>query len=65
MPSREDRIAEFSTDPPPQDVDLKVLCEDHVGTYALPFPCQWTGSGWVNAKTGANIEGKVLGWRAA
>jgi hypothetical protein len=37
MPTREDRVAEFSAHPPPQGVNLEVLCEDHVGTYALPF----------------------------
>jgi hypothetical protein len=64
MPTREHRIAEFSAEPPPLGVELKVLCEDHVGTYALPFKCRWTGAVWVNANTGVSIEGKVLGWRA-
>jgi hypothetical protein len=27
---------------PPTDEPLEVLCEDHVGTYVIPFLCQWT-----------------------
>ena len=27
---------------PPADQPLEILCEDHVGTYVIPFLCQWT-----------------------
>jgi hypothetical protein len=34
-----------------------------VGTYRLPFPCEWSGEFWRNAKTGDAIEGTVVAWR--
>jgi hypothetical protein len=42
---------------------VEVLCEDHVGTYLLPFLCRRTPEGFRNARTGALIEGRVIGWR--
>lgn len=48
---------------PPTDVACDVLCEDHVGTYRLPFPCAWAGDHWRNAQTGEAIEGEVVAWR--
>jgi hypothetical protein len=39
------------------------LCEDHVGTYVIPFLCQWTEGTWQNAKTRRRIEVAVIGWR--
>jgi hypothetical protein len=39
------------------------LCEDHNGTYLLPFLCQWRDDGWHDAKTGRLIEATVVGWR--
>ena len=26
---------------PPNNQPLQILCEDHVGTYLIPFPCRW------------------------
>jgi hypothetical protein len=63
MPTREERLADFSTAPPTEGLTLKLLCEDHSGTYDLPYPCRWTGEAWTNAETGASIEAKVVGWR--
>ena len=30
-----------------------------MGTYRLPFPCEWSGEFWRNAKTGDAIEGTL------
>ncbi len=38
-------------------------CEDHVGTYVIPFLCQWSDGTWQNAKTRRHIEAAVIGWR--
>ena len=42
MATRERRLAEFdgSGEPPP-DQPVQVLCEDHSGTYQLPFACRF------------------------
>lgn len=63
MPSRDERLAQFTTDGTPSvGQPMELLCEDPSGTYALPFACHWNGS-WVNSKTGAVIEAKFVGWR--
>jgi hypothetical protein len=49
---------------PPADQPLQLLCEDHSGTYMPPFLCRWVDGTWRNDATGAEIEVKVLGWRA-
>jgi len=49
---------------PPNDQPLQILCEDHVGTYVIPFPCRWREGLWENAKTSRRIEATVVGWRA-
>jgi len=65
MATRQQRIDEFTHDgAPPADQPLEILCEDHVGTYLVPFPCRWTGDYWTNADTGERIEVAVVGWRA-
>ena len=65
MALRAQRIADFISDRPPGDgVMVQLLCEDHVGTYTLPFLCLWTEAGWTNASTMASIEVEVLGWRS-
>jgi hypothetical protein len=61
--TREKRLADFSSAPPTESKSLKLLCEDHSGTYVLPYPCRWTGDAWINAKSGHHIVAKVLGWR--
>ena len=64
MATRQKRIDEFTHDgAPPADQPLEILCEDHVGTYLVPFPCRWTGDDWANADTGERIEAVVIGWR--
>ncbi len=64
MALRAERIAEFISDRAPDDgLRVQLLCEDHVGTYTLPFLCLWTGSGWANAATMTAVDADVLGWR--
>ena len=42
MATRERRLAEFNGHgEPPPDQPVQVLCEDHSGTYQLPFACRW------------------------
>jgi hypothetical protein len=63
MATRQQRIDAFVHDgEPPVDQPLQVLCEDHIGTYVVPFPCRWSGD-WKNAETGERIEAMVIGWR--
>ena len=44
MATREKRLAQFdgNGEPPPHEL-VEVLCEDHSGTYQLPFRCQLGG----------------------
>lgn len=64
MATRQQRIDAFTHEGvPPADQPLEVLCEDHVGTYLVPFSCRWTGDDWTNVETGARIEARVIGWR--
>ena len=64
MVTRQARLAEF---PNPIDREsggpFEILCEDHNGTYLLPFLCHWTVSEWRNAATGEAIDARVIGWR--
>jgi hypothetical protein len=64
MATREKRLAEFNGqgDPGPEQ-PVQVLCEDHSGTYQLPFPCQFIDGIWRNATTGGAVEARVIGWR--
>jgi hypothetical protein len=64
MTTRDQRLAEYTTKgEPPSDMDLELLCEDHIGTYSLSFPCRRINAGWRNGRTGEELQGKVLGWR--
>lgn len=64
MTTRDERLAEFTIIvEPPAAADLELLCEDHVGTYSLPFPCRRAEGAWRNARTGQVLEAEVLGWR--
>jgi hypothetical protein len=65
MATRQKRIDAFTHEgEPPADQPLELLCEDHVGTYVIPFPCRWSCGDWKNVETGERIEGVVIGWRA-
>ena len=64
MVQRAERVSGFVTDRlPAEDAPVQVLCEDHVGTYLLPFACRHGEAGWVNAATSAPIAAAVIGWR--
>ncbi len=64
MATRDDRIARFTSDEEPEpDIALELLCEDHNGTYVLPFPCRRVGNEWWNQSTEQIIEAKIVGWR--
>ena len=55
---------EFTTGTAPAlDTLVELLCEDHVGTYLLPYPCRSTVDGFRNERTGELIQGRVVGWR--
>jgi hypothetical protein len=64
LPTRAARLDEFIMDAAPDAGTLvELLCEDHVGTYLLPFLCRRTPEGYRNAWTGELITGSVVGWR--
>jgi hypothetical protein len=62
--TRRARLDEFSNDlERPAGQPFEVLCEDHNGTYLLPFLCHWSEDGWHNIATGELVEAAVVGWR--
>ena len=64
MATRERRLAEFNGNgEPPPDQPVQVLCEDHSGTYQLPFACRWVDGEWRNSESGSIVEATVVGWR--
>src|SRR5512143_395479 len=64
MATRERRLAEFSGEgEPPPDQLVQVLCEDHSGTYQLPFACRFVDGEWRNNESGSTVEATVVGWR--
>src|SRR5262245_16402816 len=64
MVTRDERIEAFSDDgDPPAEQPLELLCEDHNGTYVIPFACRLSGGAWKSMETGCRIEVTVIGWR--
>ena len=64
MATRERRLAEFNGEgQPPPDQPVQVLCEDHSGTYQLPFACRFVDGEWRNNESGGTVEATVVGWR--
>jgi hypothetical protein len=64
MATREKRLAQFDGNgEPPPDRPIEVLCEDHSGTYQLPFACRWIEGQWRNERTGGALEATVIAWR--
>lgn len=61
MATRKYRLAEFSTGAPIDGLAVELLCQDHAGTYVLPFPCRWSAGAWHNGVTGAAIDARVVG----
>jgi hypothetical protein len=65
MAIRQQRINAFIHEgDPPADQPVELLCEDHVGTYIIPFLCRWSSGAWQGVDTGSRIEATVIGWRA-
>ncbi|MBB5048256.1 hypothetical protein HNR60_003019 [Rhodopseudomonas rhenobacensis] len=64
MATREKRLAEFNGngDPLPDQL-VELLCEDHSGTYQLPFACRMIDGEWRNAQSDGVVEATVVGWR--
>ena len=42
---------------------FRCLCEDHSGTYQLPFACRFVDGEWRNHESGGIVEATVVGWR--
>jgi hypothetical protein len=64
MATREKRLAQFNSEgEPPANEPVQVLCEDHSGTYQLPFTCRFTDGAWRNHESGGILEATVVGWR--
>jgi hypothetical protein len=64
MATRERRLAEFNGNgEPAPDQPVQVLCEDHSGTYQLPFPCRFIDGEWRNHVSGDTVQATVVGWR--
>ena len=63
MATRQNRIADFNSGEPPVDQSLELLCEDHCGTYVIPFACRWTNGAWYGVPDNHLIQVTVLGWR--
>jgi hypothetical protein len=57
MATRQERIDALNdAGPPPTDQPLELLCEDHVGTYVIPFLCRWCNGAWRSLDTERCIE---------
>jgi hypothetical protein len=64
MATREKRLAQFDGNgAPPPGQPVEVLCEDHSGTYKLPFVCIYVDGQWRNQESGGTVEATVVGWR--
>jgi hypothetical protein len=47
MATRQHRLDDFESDgEPPAGELMELLCEDHNGTYVIPFPCRWVDGTW-------------------
>ena len=63
MATLKQRLSDFASEGvPPVGEPLELLCQDHIGTYMLPFACQWRDEAWQNER-GERIEATVIGWR--
>jgi hypothetical protein len=64
MATRQERIDAFVHEGMASiDRPLEILCEDHIGTYVIPFLCRWSDGIWRSVKPDRPIEAKVIGWR--
>jgi hypothetical protein len=65
MVTRSARLNAFTGSLPTSDMVVEILCENHVGTYLLPYPCRGTGAGYRNERTGELITACVIGCHEA
>jgi hypothetical protein len=66
MATRQQRLDDFDgAGEPPAGEPFELLCEDHCGSYVVPFPCSWVNDAWRSMKSGEAIEAAVIGWRRA
>ena len=64
MVTRQERLNDFDSDgQPPTGELMELLCEDHNGTYVLPFPCRWVEGVWRSVRSDHQIDATVVGWR--
>jgi hypothetical protein len=63
MATREHRLSSFNCGPAPEGKPVVLLCEDHAGTYLLPYDCQWKDGAWRGYENENALEAKVVGWR--
>jgi hypothetical protein len=64
MVTRQERIDDFTHEGiPPLGQGLELLCDDHVGTYVIPFLCRWNNGVWQSIAAGRPIEATVVDWR--
>lgn len=64
--ARQNRLDGFGqAGDPPADIKCDLLCEDHVGTYELPYPCIWSAGAWTSAVSGEPVEARVVRWRVS
>jgi hypothetical protein len=57
--ARRQRLAAFpGQDTPPGDIACELLCEDHVGTYSLPYLCHWSNGTWRKRWNGGGRKGR-------
>ena len=64
MVTRQQRMDAFIHEgEPPAERLLELLCEDHVGTYVVPFLCRWSSGDWKNVETGERIEARAAAMR--
>ena len=64
MVNRSTRISQFETDREPDpSAAVQLLCQDHIGTYTLPFLCSRVAGTWRSTDTNETLDIEVLGWR--
>jgi hypothetical protein len=61
--TRLERFNNFSQTDPPSGEPVHILCEDHHGTYLVPYLCRYVEGKWLTER-GTPITAKVAGWRA-
>jgi len=63
MATRQERLTEFSESIPPEGKPVQLLCEDHCGTYIIPFACERREGAWYRVGATNPIDTNVIGWR--